>query len=83
MTPKFGLGKSSTSRDEQALFRMHEKEVRVFLVFLVFLEKENYTQISKLDHFLWKLGIHKAVCYRRKSHVREFLLKCQGFSLNT
>ncbi|KAM6376778.1 centrosomal protein of 112 kDa isoform 1-T2 [Pluvialis apricaria] len=27
MTPKFGLGKSSTSRDEQALLRMHEKEL--------------------------------------------------------
>uniref|UniRef100_A0A8B9MNN6 DUF4485 domain-containing protein n=1 Tax=Accipiter nisus TaxID=211598 RepID=A0A8B9MNN6_9AVES len=27
MTPKIGLGKSSTFRDEQALFRMHEKEL--------------------------------------------------------
>ncbi|XP_010147589.1 PREDICTED: centrosomal protein of 112 kDa, partial [Eurypyga helias] len=27
MTPKIGLGKSSTSRDEQALFRMHEKKL--------------------------------------------------------
>ncbi|XP_064891054.1 centrosomal protein of 112 kDa isoform X6 [Columba livia] len=27
MTPKTGLGKSSTFRDEQALFRMHEKEL--------------------------------------------------------
>lgn len=44
MTPKIGLGKSSAFCDEQVLFRMHEKEVRFFLVFL---EKENYTQISK------------------------------------
>lgn len=72
MTPKIGLGKSSTFHDEQALFRMHEKEVRFFSVFL---EKENCTQISKLGHFLWKLDIHKAVCYSRESHVREFLLK--------
>lgn len=50
MTPKIGLGKRSTCRDEQALFRMHEKEVRFFLVFL---EKENDSQISKLGHFLW------------------------------
>uniref|UniRef100_A0A8C0BCR5 Centrosomal protein 112 n=1 Tax=Buteo japonicus TaxID=224669 RepID=A0A8C0BCR5_9AVES len=27
MTPKIGLGKSSTFHDEQALFRMHEKEL--------------------------------------------------------
>ncbi|NWX76883.1 CE112 protein, partial [Alca torda] len=27
MTPKIGLGKSSTFRDEQAVFRMHEKEL--------------------------------------------------------
>uniref|UniRef100_A0A670ZU09 Centrosomal protein 112 n=1 Tax=Pseudonaja textilis TaxID=8673 RepID=A0A670ZU09_PSETE len=29
MSPKLGLGKNSTSRDEQALFRMHEKELEM------------------------------------------------------
>jgi len=72
MTPRIGLGKSSSFRDEQALFRMHEKEVRFSLVLL---EKENYTQISKLGHFLWEFGICKAVCYSRKSHVGGLLLK--------
>lgn len=63
------LGKSSTLRDELALFRTHEREVRFFL------GKENYSKIGKLGHFLWKLVIHKAVCYSKKSLVREFLLK--------
>ncbi|NXT77616.1 CE112 protein, partial [Zapornia atra] len=34
MTPKIDLGKSSSSCDEQTLIRMHEKEVRFFLVLL-------------------------------------------------
>ncbi|XP_034268552.1 centrosomal protein of 112 kDa isoform X6 [Pantherophis guttatus] len=29
MSPKLGLGKNSTSRDEQALFRIHEKELEM------------------------------------------------------
>ncbi|XP_058026456.1 centrosomal protein of 112 kDa isoform X3 [Ahaetulla prasina] len=29
MSPKFGLGKNSTSRDEQALLRIHEKELEM------------------------------------------------------
>ncbi|KAG8129275.1 hypothetical protein E2320_015991 [Naja naja] len=36
MSPKLGLGKNSTSRDEQALFRIHEKEVTHFAFIIVF-----------------------------------------------